>query len=160
MGGPILTFEAHDGMSPSRLILVVEDDSLLRRITTEALRTRGYRTLEAANAAEALDHLGRAEIDLLLTDVHMPGEMDGLALAFAVCQRWPRIPVVLLSGHLDPATTRIPKGTAFLRKPCSLTSLIALLSQEVQARCHHGSGTLIGVVDFVRPHHAASIDGL
>ncbi|WP_340318129.1 response regulator [Rhizorhabdus argentea] len=138
---------------------MVEDDARLRRITADGLRTRGYRTLDAAGAAEALDHLERSEVDLLLSDVHMPGEMDGLALAFVARQHWPQIPVVLLSGHLNPETTRIPNRATFLRKPCSLARLVTVLDHELHTQCRQGSTIISDVVGLVR-QPAMEMDGI
>lgn len=98
--------------------MVVEDEIFIRLATADLLRDAGYRVLEAASAAEALDLLDVAgSINLIITDVRMPGARDGLALAREVRQRWPGLPVVIASGHLDE--DRDGLADRFLRKPYS-----------------------------------------
>ncbi len=103
------------------LILVVEDDPAMRRIAVRHARALGYEVREAEHAAAAMALLeSERRIDLLFTDIAMPGKMDGLALARAVAQRWPHIKIVITS---DFARTRIdgnsaiPPGTIVLSKP-------------------------------------------
>jgi len=79
-------------------ILVVEDSAALRRIVVRQLKDLGYRVVEAADGAEALDMLKREAVDLLFTDIVMPGKMDGFALAQAAKERWPSVKVLLTSG--------------------------------------------------------------
>jgi PAS domain S-box-containing protein len=79
-------------------ILVVEDSAALRRIVVRQLKDLGYRVVEASDGAEALDMLKRETVDLLFTDIVMPGKMDGFALAQAAKERWPSVKVLLTSG--------------------------------------------------------------
>jgi len=79
-------------------VLVVEDKAPLRRIVVRQVGELGYRALEAENAAAALGLLEQEQVDLLFTDVVMPGEMSGLQLARIAVGRWPRIRVILTSG--------------------------------------------------------------
>jgi DNA-binding NtrC family response regulator len=82
-------------------ILVVEDEILVRMYICDALRTHGYNVLEASNADDALRMLDRqADIQLVFTDIRMPGRFDGLDLAHDAEERG--LPVVLTSGHLSP----------------------------------------------------------
>lgn len=82
-------------------ILVTEDEILIRFFVAEELRAQGNLVLEAANAEEALALLRSGlEIDLLLTDVRMPGTLDGAALARRVRQDHPRVKIVVVSAHL------------------------------------------------------------
>lgn len=82
-------------------ILVVEDEHLIRFFVAEELRAQGNLVLEAANAEEALALLdSRQEIDLLLTDIRMPGPLDGAALARRVRRDRPRVKIVVVCGHL------------------------------------------------------------
>jgi CheY-like chemotaxis protein len=81
-------------------VLIVEDEFFVRFTTAEFLRDDGFEVLEAENADEALDILkSGAPVDLLFTDVRMPGSMDGVALATLVRREWPRIPIILTSGY-------------------------------------------------------------
>ena len=94
--------------SNGEVILVVEDNEQLARVVKRQLVDLGYRVLQAANADEALTVLTSARIDLMLTDIVMPGTMDGFALANLVQQRWPGIHIVLTSGFPKelPSTTQ------------------------------------------------------
>jgi PAS domain S-box-containing protein len=79
-------------------VLAVEDNAPLRRMVVRQLHELGYRPLEAENAAAALAVLEREHVELLFSDVVMPGELSGLELARAAVRRWPGIKVVLTSG--------------------------------------------------------------
>ncbi len=103
----------------------------MRVSAVEAMRAIGYRTIEAENAGEALGLLEQhADIDLLLTDVRMPGDMDGAELAFTVRSRWPAIGIVVISGYFDPKASRLPAGVGFLSKPYRITELKAVIEQQ------------------------------
>ncbi len=97
------------------LVLVVEDEVLIRTLLAETLRGEGYLVLQAANAAEALDVLEVApDVDFLVTDVKMPGPVDGLQLAARVRQARRDVKVIVTSGHAE-----VPQGVAdaFFPKP-------------------------------------------
>jgi CheY-like chemotaxis protein len=102
-------------------ILVVEDNTPLRRVATRQLRELGYRVLQAENAAAGLKLMERERVNLLLTDIVMPGGIDGRELARRTRQRWPRTNVVFTSGFSevrlnDGAPSQAP-GTPVLSKP-------------------------------------------
>ncbi len=81
-------------------VLIVEDEFFVRFTTAEFLREEGYEVLEAENADDALVLLrSGAAVDLLFTDVRMPGSMDGVALATLVRREWPQIHIILTSGY-------------------------------------------------------------
>jgi two-component system, response regulator PdtaR len=81
-------------------VLIVEDEPVIRLYEAELAEGAGYIALAASNADEALEALeASAQIEILLTDVRMPGSMDGLALAEAVPNRWPDKMIVIASGH-------------------------------------------------------------
>jgi two-component system CheB/CheR fusion protein len=82
-------------------VLVVEDNAALRRVVTRQLRELGYRVLAAENAAAGLELLDRQSIDLLLTDIVMPGGINGRELARRARQRWPGIKIVFTSGFSE-----------------------------------------------------------
>jgi CheY-like chemotaxis protein len=107
-------------------VLLVEDDESLADVTAELLRAHGGRVLRAAHAGEALQLLdGGAPADVVLTDVVMPGLMNGVALARHLRQHRPELPVVLISGF---SNTAIAEGEFVqLRKPCAPADLIAAL---------------------------------
>jgi CheY-like chemotaxis protein len=79
-------------------VLVVEDNPSMRRVALRQLRELGYRVLECDRAAAALDLLQREPVDLLFTDIVMPGGLDGIELARIAQERWPELKVVLTSG--------------------------------------------------------------
>jgi two-component system, response regulator PdtaR len=101
-------------------ILVVEDEELVREFVEQVLSEAGYEVLLAANADEAVRILAQREIDLLFTDIVMPGSIDGLALARLVYAKYPRTRVLCASGYA-PVLESLPAGDpAFahlLRKP-------------------------------------------
>ena len=89
-------------------MLAVEDNVVLRRVVVRQLNAFGYRVLEADSAVAALAILEREPIDLLFTDIVMPGDIDGFALAETVRKRWPKMKVVLTSGFPEARYTRDP----------------------------------------------------
>src|ERR1700676_2172545 len=83
------------------IVLVVEDEMLLRMRAVDMVEDAGYTSLEAVDADAAFAILeSRSDIALLFTDIQMPGTMDGLKLAHAVHQRWPPIKIILVSGQV------------------------------------------------------------
>jgi len=83
-------------------ILIVEDEFIVRLTIAEYLRDAGYEVIEAGNADEALDTLkSGVPVDLMFTDVRMPGSMDGCELARRVRAEWPATPVIITSGYSD-----------------------------------------------------------
>jgi two-component system, response regulator PdtaR len=92
------------------VVLIVEDDALLRMLAVEIVEEAGFVAIEAADADEAVSLLeSRSDIVLLLTDIDMPGSMNGLTLAHAVRNRWPSIKILVVSGkcgHSPPSFRR------------------------------------------------------
>ncbi len=106
-------------------VLIVEDEPLVSMALADHLEHEGYRVLEAVNAAAALRLLEtRDDISLIITDVDMPGSMDGLMLAAAVADRWPPIRIIVVSGHRAIAPTDIPDGSLFFPKPYSYAEIL------------------------------------
>jgi CheY-like chemotaxis protein len=106
-------------------VLVVEDDTLVRMHGTDILENAGYEVLEAANADEALAILNeQRDVDVLFSDVDMPGSMDGLDLARLVHERWPNIHLLLTSGHHPVLSADLPERGKFVRKPWSSEVLV------------------------------------
>ena len=103
-------------------ILVVEDEFLIRMMLTEQLREKCYNVTEASNADEALSKMTASSPQLIITDVRMPGSMDGIGLLLAVRENLPVLPIIVVSGHL----VSIPKAddcTKFVRKPYSFDAV-------------------------------------
>jgi CheY-like chemotaxis protein len=96
----------------------VEDEPLIRMGTVYLIEDAGFDVYEAgsADAAIALLQLHK-EIRLILTDVDMPGSMDGLKLAHYVRGRWPPVKIIVTSGHVKVTEESLPAGALFMRKP-------------------------------------------
>ena len=91
------------------LVLVVEDEELLRPYAADLLEAHGFAVLKAENADEALKVLEqRNDVRLLFTDIQMPGALDGMDLARQVHARWPRVLLVITSGQTAPIARRFP----------------------------------------------------
>lgn len=100
------------------VVLVVEDEGLVRMAVADELMDAGFAVLEAGNADQAIRMLeNHPEISILFTDIDMPGSMDGIRLAHAVRERWPPVKLVLVSGHQSPQPGALPSETAFFSKP-------------------------------------------
>ncbi|MDO9411991.1 MAG: PAS domain S-box protein [Pseudolabrys sp.] len=112
-------------------VLLVEDSREVAEVTTALLEQLGYRVVRAENAAEALRHLEQGiAFDLMLSDIVMPGAMDGMALAYLCRERFPALPVLLVSGYNDAA--RAADGHFdILRKPFELSALEDAIGQAL-----------------------------
>jgi CheY-like chemotaxis protein len=100
------------------VVLIVEDELLLRIDAAEMIEAAGFEVIEAANADEAIALLeARRDITVVFTDIQIPGSMDGLKLARAVRGRWPPIKIVATSGRLNIGEPDLPEGGRFLSKP-------------------------------------------
>jgi CheY-like chemotaxis protein len=117
------------------VVLVVEDDVLLRMIAVEVVEEAGFVAIEAGNADEAVAMLeSRSDISLLFTDVDMPGSMDGLKLAHAVRGRWPPIKILVVSGQVRLEPHQLPTNGRFVTKPyrgeAMVEELLSLVGSE------------------------------
>src|ERR1700674_928586 len=122
---------------PTAKVLVVEDEMMLRMRAGDIVEDAGFMPVEAVNADDALAILeSRSDIDLLFTDIQMPGTMDGLKLAHAVHARWPSIKIMLVSGQVTPTDTERPVNSRFYGKPLEVKKMIAELQEMM------GKGTL------------------
>jgi CheY-like chemotaxis protein len=105
-----------DPYSPT--VLIVDDEPLLRMDAAATLEEAGCLVLEAASAEEALRLMEKARhVDLLVTDVQMPGGMDGIQLSVTVHSRWPNTEVMVTSGRIQPRAHELPPNARFLAKP-------------------------------------------
>lgn len=103
---------------PAALVLVVEDEPIQRMNLVDTLEEGGFQVLEAADAAQAVAILeDRTDVRLVVTDIEMPGAMDGMALAAAVRDRWPPIEILLLSAGPQPTAEALPARAEFVPKP-------------------------------------------
>lgn len=107
------------------VVLVVEDDALIRMDLVSMLEEAGFGVVEASCADEAIAILEtRLDITTVFTDIEMPGSMDGLKLAFAVRDRWPPVSIIIASGRIQPQAHEMPTEVQFLRKPYSEASVL------------------------------------
>jgi CheY-like chemotaxis protein len=112
------------------IVLVVEDDAILRMMAVHIVEDAGFEPLEAANADEAVRILeARSDIRILFTDIDMPGSMDGMKLAAAVRDRWPPIEIIVTSGHYNIGIEELPTRGVFFRKPYNDHEIIATLQR-------------------------------
>lgn len=117
------------------VVLIVEDEFLLRIEAAEMVTAAGFEAVEAANADQAIEILeARHDITVVFTDIQMPGSMDGLKLARAVRGRWPPIKIVATSGRLQVTDTDLPEGGRFLRKPYTPTEVNGVLRELLHGR--------------------------
>ena len=100
------------------VLLVVEDEPLLRMLAVDVGEDAGFTVVAAANADDAVAILEtRSDIRLVFTDIDMPGSLDGMKLAAHIRDRWPPIHIILTSGHLKPTPDEMPPGSVFFAKP-------------------------------------------
>jgi DNA-binding response OmpR family regulator len=110
------------------LILLVEEETHERVFIAEHLTNAGFHVLEAEDADAALDLLEKeTEVHGIVTDAHVPGEMDGFELAHVVRERWPAMVVVMMSGHSDASSGPLPEGSEFVAKPYLTDRLVPAL---------------------------------
>ena len=130
-------FDARHGtMAKKRaVVLVVEDDPLSRMLAADMIVDAGYDVVEVSNADEAIAILeARSDIEVIFTDVQMPGSMDGWKLARYVSGRWPPIKIIATSGYFAVREGDLPQGGVFLSKPYSPGAVTrALLDLNVSA---------------------------
>jgi CheY-like chemotaxis protein len=109
----------------SAVVLVVEDEPVVRLDAIETLRDAGFQVIEAANADEAIAILEtRRDIRVVVTDIQMPGSMDGLKLAATIRDRWPPISLIVTSGRISVQQQDLPERGRFLPKPYSGPGLV------------------------------------
>ncbi|MFK0311013.1 response regulator [Pseudomonas sp. NPDC090233] len=115
----------------ARNILVVEDDELLGALTAESLSSLyADQVLRCANADEALALMSAGvNVSLVFTDIHMPGEMDGLGLAREIWRTWPEVPMLLTSGDAVVPLETLPANASFLSKPWTLDELVECIDR-------------------------------
>ena len=124
------------GLSVSQrpVVLIVEDEFLLRMDAADMIEAAGFDVVEAGNADEAIEILeSRPDITVIFTDIQMPGSMDGLKLARAVRGRWPPIKIIATSGHAYVGETDLPEGGRVLPKPYSPGQVAGVLRELTSA---------------------------
>jgi CheY-like chemotaxis protein len=118
------------GESKRPVVLIVEDEFLVRMDAVDIVKAAGFDAVEARNADQAVEILeSRNDITVVFTDIQMPGSMDGLNLARAVRGRWPPIKIVATSGHANVRGADLPEGGRFVPKPYSPMQIKGLLRE-------------------------------
>jgi CheY-like chemotaxis protein len=119
-----------DAVSSRAVVLIVEDEILLRMNAVDMVQDAGYGVIEASTADEAIEILeSRDDISVVFTDIQIPGQMDGLKLARAVRGRWPPIKIIATSGRLRLSSDDLPEGGRFLPKPYTTHQVSVLLAE-------------------------------
>ncbi len=118
------------------VVLVVEDSTIIRMGAVDLVLSAGYEALEACDADEAIRVLeSRDDVDLVFTDVQMPGTMDGIKLSHYIRDRWPPVKLMVASGIAILEESSLPGGSRFFSKPYddhTITDAMArLLSSEI-----------------------------
>jgi CheY-like chemotaxis protein len=118
------------------VVVVVEDEEFIRVVICEALADAGFDVVETQHADEAASVLrSRAqEIHALFTDIHMPGSMDGMALAHLSRRSWPWIVLLIASGLAHPRSDELPEGSRFVAKPYHPDHVVDHLREMLVAR--------------------------
>jgi CheY-like chemotaxis protein len=113
------------------IALVVDDEPLIRMDTADIISEAGYYVVEASSADDALEFLiNYSSLQLLFTDVHTGGDLDGFELARKVAERWPGIAVVVASGARLPKDGDLPDNASFIQKPFSAATVLGVLLEH------------------------------
>jgi len=116
----------------SIVVLVVEDEPVVRLDASQSLTDAGFCVIEAANADEAIEILEeRRDIRVVVTDIQMPGSMDGLKLAATIRDRWPPIALIVTSGRLQVGPQDLPARGRFLAKPYNSSRLVEAIEASL-----------------------------
>ena len=109
-------------------ILLVEDEPLILMDIEFQLREAGHEVISVGNGDSAIDVLVSRLVDVVLTDIDMPGSMDGLKLAAVVRNRWPPVQIVVMSGKRRPARDELPHRARFIEKPLHTSDLLKAIA--------------------------------
>ena len=114
------------------MILLVDDEERYREHIARVLTKAGYEVLEAEDGIEALSALEKSKIDLVLSDILMPG-LNGYALVARLRAKWPNMPVILTTGFLssDAAKTMMNGSVDFIPKPIDAETLIHMIERTI-----------------------------
>lgn len=118
---------------PIGVVLLVEDEPLVRLVTADILMEANFRVIEAGDAEEALRVLkAEVAVDVLLSDVEMPPGMNGYELVGHVRRDWPGVEIIISSGREWPREDDLPPGAVFLAKPYLNSTLLALVQEAAR----------------------------
>ena len=112
------------------VVLVVEDEPILRMNMMDLVEEAGFDAVEAANSKQAMRVLEtRSDVGIIVSDIEMPPGIDGMALVAMVRDRWPPIEIILVSGQVSSTHVRMPEGGVFFSKPCRPAEIVATLNR-------------------------------
>src|SRR5262245_46612033 len=112
------------------VILTVEDEFLISEYLRGILESGGHRVIATFDADEAIGVLERLrDIELVITDVNMPGSMDGLRLAAAIRDGWPPIHLIVVTGFTPPSKSELPRGSLFIPKPYGASDILSAVQR-------------------------------
>ena len=114
--------------APRKVVLVVEDEPILRMSAIDMVEEAGFEAVDAADATEAIRILeSRPDIRIVFTDIDMPRGIDGVKLAALIRDRWPPIDIIITSGHLDAPNIELPVRSLFFSKPYVENDVVAAM---------------------------------
>ncbi|MBA1349716.1 response regulator [Rhizobium sp. WYCCWR 11146] len=117
------------------VVLVVEDSTIIRMGAVDLVVSAGYEALEACDADEAIGILeSRDDVDLVFTDVQMPGTMDGIKLSHYINDRWPPVRLIVASGAAILEESSLPTGSRFFSKPYDSHAIIDAMAHLLSIR--------------------------
>jgi two-component system, response regulator PdtaR len=116
------------------VVLVVEDEPLVRIYLSEVLGQAGFKVIAATNGEDALELVEREDVCAVVSDVAMPGPFNGFELARRVKRQSPRTGVLLVSGVMEPAGYHLPRGVRFVTKPVKASTLLRLVREVADPR--------------------------
>ncbi|WP_312271941.1 response regulator [Pseudomonas sp.] len=125
-----VSFQAPPASTP--IAVVAEDEALLRALISAVLEQEGFNAVAFGTSDEALSYLEKSalEVSVVVSNVRMPGRLNGIDLAHIVARRWPFLPILLMSGYVG-LEVQLPKDCPFLRKPWTIDQLASAV-QEIR----------------------------
>ncbi len=132
-GSVVPSMNSFNAVSPAA-VLVVEDEPLVRLYLADVLGQSGFEVIAATNGEDALALAKRADVCAVVSDVAMPGPVNGFELARRVKSASPQTGVVLVSGVMEPAGYHLPRGVRFVTKPVKASTLLRLVREVADPR--------------------------
>lgn len=123
-----------------RTVLIVEDEFLIRMVLADTLHDEGYDVIEAGNVLEAVAILGAQKVDAVITDVDMPGGLNGLDLVRMISEMHMQVPVIVASGKHRPRPEDLPGDAVFVSKPYRMGAMAAILGDMTAQERRHFAG--------------------
>ena len=127
----------------SASVLVVEDEPLVLEYVSGILGQSGFDVIAASSGEEALSRIAEGDVCAVVSDVAMPGRVNGFELARRVREECPRMGVVLVSGVMEPTGGDVPGGVRFVPKPVKASTLLRLVREVADPRAHLPAGGVV-----------------